>query len=193
MRWKDLLWVFAYPIYQVIGTIRHESAHALTAIALGGKIEEFVFLPTRGYWGYVRWEGPHNILITAAPYLFDLLTFLIFFTICMQLDFRRRWLWLNLVILGVFSPLINSFYNYLQTSGRVNDVSILLREGNDQLVQAYFTLTLVLYLAGLYILFTRAQIHRDQQSSSRLWTIVPAALGTILLLSACSSTVLSSF
>jgi hypothetical protein len=192
MRRKDLLWVLAYPIYQVIGTFRHEAGHALAAIAFGGVIEEFVFLPTKGYWGYVRWEGPDNLFTFGAPYLLDLLTFLIFFTVCMQLTFRRRWVWLNLVIIGVVSPLINSAYNYRQTPGRVNDVTVLLRDGNETMVHIYFTLTLSLYIAGLYILFTRAKIYLHQPPVSRAWTAVPLVLGATMLISACSSTLWSS-
>jgi hypothetical protein len=192
MHRKDLLWVLAYPIYQVIGTFRHEAGHALAAIAFGGVIEEFVFLPTKGYWGYVRWEGPHNLFTIGAPYLLDLLTFIIFFTVCMQLSFRRRWIWLNLVIIGVVSPLINSAYNCQQSPGRGNDVTILLRDGNATMVHAYFTLTLSLYIVALYILFTHAKIHPHQPPVSRAWTFVPLVLGVTLLISACSSTVLSS-
>ncbi len=193
MFWKNLLWVFAYPIYQVIGTFRHETGHALAAIAFGGVIEEFVFLPTEGYWGYVRWDGPHNLFTTGAPYLLDLLTFLIFFVLCMQLSFRRRWIWLNLVIIGVFSPLINSAYNYRPNPDRINDVDVLLRDGSAIMVHAYFILTLILYFAGLYILFTRARIHNRQPPVSRTWTVAPLLLGTTLLISACSSTLISSF
>jgi hypothetical protein len=195
MRWKDLLWVFAYPIYQVIGTFRHESGHAIAAILFGGRIKEFVFLPTKGYWGYVSWVGPHNLLTAGAPYLLDLLTFLIFFSVCMRLRFRRRWVWLNLVILGVLSPLINSAYNCHQDPDRVNDVTVLLRDGNAIMVTAYFILTLSLYIAGLYILFTRAKIHDRQPAVGRVWTTVPLILGSLLFLSACtaaSATIIAS-
>ncbi len=192
MQRKDLLWILAYPVYQVIGTLRHEAGHALAAIAFGGVIEEFVFLPTEGYWGYVRWEGPHNLFTFGAPYLLDLLTFLIFFALCMLLAFRRRWVWLNLVILGVVSPLVNSAYNYRQNPGRVNDVTILLRDGNATMVHAYFILTLGLYLAGLFILFRRAKIHGRQPPASRAWTAVPLMLGAALLISACTTSLASS-
>ncbi|MDF1500562.1 MAG: hypothetical protein P1P76_08840 [Anaerolineales bacterium] len=192
MRWKDLLWGLAYPVYQVIGTFRHEAGHALAAIAFGGAIEEFVFLPTKGYWGYVRWEGPRNLFTNGAPYLLDLLTFLIFFVICMRLPFRRRWVWLNLVIIGAVSPLINTAYNYRPNPERVNDVDVLLGDGNAIVVHTYFVLTILLYLAGIYILFTRAKIHGHQPSASRAWTAVPSMIGIVLLISTCSSTLLSS-
>lgn len=192
MRWKDLLWVLAYPIYQVIGTLRHEAGHALAAIAFGGVIEEFVYLPAAGYWGYVRWEGPHNLFTTGAPYLLDLLTFMIFFAVCMLIPFRRRWIWLNLVIIGVVSPWINSAYNYRPNPARVNDVDVLLREGRPGMVHSYFILTMLLYLAGLYILFRHARSHNPETPEKRAWTVVPLLLGTALLVSACSSTLWTS-
>jgi hypothetical protein len=186
MCWKDLLWVFAYPIYQVIGTFRHESGHAIAALLFGGRIKEFVFLPTEGYWGYVHWDGPHNLVTAGAPYLLDLLTFLIFFAVCMRIRFRRRWVWLNLVIVGVVSPLVNSAYNCRQNPGRGNDVTVLLKDGNAVMVQAYFILTISLYIVGLYILLTRAKIQNRQPPVAHAWTAVPLILGTILLISACS-------
>lgn len=89
MKKTDLLWTLAYPLYQTIGTIRHEGGHALVAWLQGAEIEEFVFIPRiRGdifYWGYVRWVGNTNWLATAAPYFLDLLTFAIFFLICCKL------------------------------------------------------------------------------------------------------------
>ena len=61
MKKSDWLWLLAYPLYQILGTIRHEAGHALAAWLQGAEITEFVFLPgMRGeifYWGYVRWTG----------------------------------------------------------------------------------------------------------------------------------------
>lgn len=192
MRWKDLLWALAYPIYQLIGTFRHESAHALGALAFGGVIEKFVFLPTQGYWGYVDWEGPRNIFNIGAPYLLDLLTFLIFFTFCMSFPFRRRWIWLNLVILGVVSPLINSAYNYRPNPNHLNDVDWLLENGVPIAVHSYFILTLLLYVVGIFLLFTRAKVHRRPAPSTTAWTFIPLLVGGILLFSGCATTLLGS-
>ena len=156
MNKRDLLWFLAYPLYQIIGTFRHEGAHALGVLLFGGEITAFAVLPTNKYWGYVDWEGPTNIFITAAPYLLDLFTFLLFYVICMNFGFRRHWLWLNLVILGVISPLVNSAYNYGAAIGRPNDIAALLHDLNPLLVHCYFILTILLYLQGLYFLFTRS-------------------------------------
>ena len=56
MKRKDLLWGPAYPVYQIIGTIRHEGSHALAATAEGARVTNFVFWPSfdlGGFqWGY---------------------------------------------------------------------------------------------------------------------------------------------
>ncbi len=56
-------------------TLLHEAAHALTAIALGGTVTEFAFLPGPHNLGHVRWQPPPNApswmgdLVSLAPYL----------------------------------------------------------------------------------------------------------------------------
>jgi hypothetical protein len=45
MKRKDLLWALAYPVYQIIGTLRHEGSHALAAMAEGAKVTKSVFWP----------------------------------------------------------------------------------------------------------------------------------------------------
>ena len=39
-------------------TFLHEAAHAVAALALGGTIEEFAFLPGPENLGHVRWAAP---------------------------------------------------------------------------------------------------------------------------------------
>jgi len=154
----DLLWVLAYPLYQLISTFRHEGAHALSAWLEGAKIQEFVFWPsvheTWGFrWGYVQWEGDTDWLTTAAPYIIDLLTFLLFFWLCMRARFERRWLWVNAIAIGLLSPFINSIYNYVGGLDSLNDVGNLLRELPPLPVHLYFILTLILYLVGMVVVF----------------------------------------
>lgn len=150
----DLIWLLGYPVYQTVGTLRHEGSHALVALLEGATIQRFVFWPSwwRGafYWGYVVWSGPTTWLAVAAPYLGDLLTFSIVFAICTRLQVRRHWIWVNLVILGLISPLVNSAWEYykgLRTGS--GDVGYLLAVLLPPAVHAYFTLTLLLYLIGL--------------------------------------------
>ena len=169
MKITDLLWILAYPVYQLIGTLRHEASHAMAAILEGARITEFVFWPTRGYWGYVRWNGPVSSATIGAPYLCDFLTFGVFFAVCLLVRFKRRWVWLNLVVIGILSPLVNSFYNYRGGLRGPNDVGKLLKLLPEDIVHGYFWVTISVYLVGLVVVFSlsrtlRAQIELDRNA-----------------------------
>ena len=75
----DLLWLLAFPLYLIAGTLRHEGSHALAAVLHGAAIQQFVFWPSwvggQLIWGYVNYTGSDTWYIMAAPYLIDLLTF----------------------------------------------------------------------------------------------------------------------
>jgi hypothetical protein len=158
---KDLWWILAYPLYQLIGTLRHEASHALAAVMQGARITEFVIWPTRGRWGYVNWEGSVTPAVMAAPYICDLLTFLVFFLVCMVIRFdKRRWIWLNGIALGIISPLVNSAYNYWGGLRGPNDVGKLFETMNPAMVHGYFWLTIGVYLAGLFLTFTESRMAR---------------------------------
>ncbi len=161
MKVRDLRWVLAYPFYQLVGTARHEFGHALIAWVQGYSIEKFVFWPTweGGHirWGYVIWKGSASAIVLFGPYLLDLLTFFVALLVLRRAHVRRRWLWLNIVILGMLSPLINSLYNYQGgLTGGSNDVGRLLDLWPAGLVHGYFLLTLGLYLLGVVSCFRRA-------------------------------------
>lgn len=149
---RDLLWLFATPIYQMIGTLRHEGAHAVAAWLEGARVTQFVFWPSFQqdvlYWGFVRISGTTDWFFLAAPYFFDMITFSIFFALMFFAPFRRKWIWLNLVIIGMISPLINSLYNYWRSAGAINDINRLFQELPGGLVHAYFISTLTFYLVG---------------------------------------------
>jgi hypothetical protein len=94
---------------------------------------------------------------TAAPYLCDLATFALFFVICARWPLRGHWLWVNLVAIGLISPLVNSAYNYLNGLLGRGDVAQLLYELPGAAVQTFFALTLLLYVVGLvWTLWPRA-------------------------------------
>ena len=154
---RDLFWVFAYPIYQIIGTIRHEGSHAFVALQQGARVTKFVFWPSftkYGFnWGYVRITGSTDLVFLAAPYLVDLITFAIFFSVCMWVLIRRKWVWLNLVIIGLISPFANSLYNYWGRAGLINDVGKLLELLPSYVVHGYFLLTLLVYSLGILFVF----------------------------------------
>jgi hypothetical protein len=151
---KDLLWILAYPVYQIIGTLRHEGSHALAAMAEGARITQFVFWPNfdlGGFqWGYTGWNGSTTWFATAAPYFCDLITFFVALLVVLEVRPRRRWLWVNILIIGVVSPLVNSAYNYSGgLRGSFNDVGELLWVLNPIAVHLYFAVTLVFYAWGL--------------------------------------------
>ena len=158
MKIRDLLWILAYPVYQVIGTFRHESAHALITILGGGEIKEFVFWPSlyKGdfYWGYVVSSGgPTGPLFSAAPYLLDLITFVFFLPLCALVLFKRKWIWINLIAIGLISPFANSIYNYRGGLRTMNDVGEMFRDLPDLIVHGYFYSTLLIYLIGIILVF----------------------------------------
>ena len=160
MKKKDLLWVLLYPIYQIIGTIRHEGSHDLAAIAEGAEVTKFVFWPNfdlgKFTWGYTSWHGSTTWFTTAAPYFCDLLIFFVALLIIREAKPRPRWLWLNILIIGMLSPLINSANNYFGgLAGSPNDIGELLCYLNPIAVHLYFVLTLLFYAWGVYYCYFR--------------------------------------
>jgi hypothetical protein len=116
--------------------------------AEGAKIEQFVVLPSlvqgQFFWGSVTWSGPTDWVPVAAPYLCDLLTYLLFFVVCTRLPFRNHWVWVNLLILGLVSPLVNSSYEYLIAFFRPgSDIAPLLHALPPLAVHPYFGMTLL--------------------------------------------------
>jgi hypothetical protein len=162
MKRNDWLWVLAFPLYLVFGTVRHEGAHALSAILEGAQVTRFWVLPGwhdgQLVFGYVRYLGHISWVTVGAPYFLDLLTFALVFPLCMRVVFKRRWVWLNLVILGLVSPAVNSTYQYLKptqwTRGDVADLYGLLPE---VAVHVYFILTLAGYAVGLKAVFSQSR------------------------------------
>ncbi len=152
MRPRDAWWLLAYPVYQTIGTARHECSHAAVAWAQGARITRVVPWPQTDLgvftWGYTAWDGRTDWLTLAAPYLCDLVWFLGFLWLCPRV--RNRALRLNLVVIGLVSPLVNSGYQWvLGFSVPGSDVGQLRHLLPDPVVQAYFGLTLALYAVGL--------------------------------------------
>ena len=163
LRTRDLLWLLAYPIYQLLGTLRHEASHAVMGMIEGARVQQLVFRPhlrETGWpidWGHVSFDGPTTWLTTAAPYFVDPLTFGLFFLVCRYLR-PPRWVWLNLVIIGMVSPLINSAYAYLSSFWRPSsDVTRLLREVPPCAVHVYFVVTMIAYVVELSAVLRRSR------------------------------------
>ncbi len=117
MKASDLLWLLAYPVYQIIGTARHELSHALGAVIQGGEVLDMAIVPsyseTSGLrWGWVTVTNVSSwTLVSVAPYGVGLIL-----ALCTLLILKKtrlpRWVRLNCVILGVLSPLLDLAYNY---------------------------------------------------------------------------------
>jgi len=172
MKRKDLLWSLLYPVYQTIGTIRHEGAHALAAMAEGAEVNEFVFWPTfrNGViqrWGYVSWTGNTTWFVHAAPYFSDLITFFAAVLIILVAKPRQRWLRINIIIIGILSPLWNSVQNYVGGFRRLNDVGKLLLSLDPVAVHTFFILTVLLYAWGMYYCYFRKRAFELNTDATR--------------------------
>ena len=161
LRRGDWRWLLALPVYQTVSTFRHEGAHALMAMAQGARITEFVFWPTveqkRGIlWGHVSFDGHTTWLMSAAPYLCDLATALLLLAVWVWARRLPRWVWLNLVILFLISPFIDSAYNYVGGTFRPhNDVAKLMRALPDLWVHLYFAVSLAFYGIATFVALRR--------------------------------------
>jgi hypothetical protein len=172
LRKYDILWVLACPAYLLIATIRHEGSHAIAGIMQGASVTQFVILPSfheeMGFsWGYVCFSGPTTWWMSAAPYLCDLFTFGVFFAVAMRLSSWPRWLWLNIVIVGLVSPLADTFYNYV---GRLrdpsNDFAWLLQDFPGFPVHCSFIVVNAAYILGLYAVFMYSKMARRSQEGT---------------------------
>jgi hypothetical protein len=119
-------------------------------------------------WGYVIYSEPAGWFVTFAPYLVDLLTFLLFFWICMRVPFFNRDIWLNAVILGLISPMINTIYNYRGQFNGSNDVAYLLKVLPDPFVHSYFWITIIFYVVGIWMVFRHSITGKYGRPSGRL-------------------------
>ena len=161
MRRTDLGWLLAWPVYQLVGTARHELSHAAVAAWQGARITQIEILPSfqpEGLlWGYVNWTGGHtNALVAAAPYLCDLAVFLVFLPLCLLAVRTPRWLWINCFIIGLLSPLIDTAANYSKLFRRnTGDVNELAAQFSPLMIHAIFLAVLLFYLIGISYVWRR--------------------------------------
>lgn len=143
-------WGLLYPLYQVIGTARHEASHAAVAMLQGARITEMAVLPShrpeRGWlWGYVRFQGGQtDWAVSAAPYACDIIWFALFAWILVRFRRMPAWLWANCLILGILSPWLDIAYNFAKAYlGVKGDVYHLMSALGTLPVQAAFIFVLV--------------------------------------------------
>lgn len=162
LRLTDLWYLLGIPAYVILGTIRHEGSHALAAKIEGADITKFVIYPQsetgRFTWGYTAWTGGNTGWFTdAAPYLCDVLWFAGFFFLVTRIQWKTHWLWLNVVILGLLAPLVNSFWQWMAGifGSKQTDVAKWLAAGPDAVIHLYFLITCTAYVLGLLVVFWR--------------------------------------
>ena len=149
----DFLWLLAAPLYLIATTFRHEASHALAALLEGCEVTDFVLLPSfqGGFtFGYTGVAGNPGWPMHAAPYFCDLLTFGAALLVCFFVERIPRWVWLNIVVIGIVGPLVDSVYNYQGGLWRSRtDVAKLFAALPDLWVHLYFAVTIAGYLLGL--------------------------------------------
>jgi len=117
--WTDIaIHVLLIPIYQIISTLRHEGAHALTAMAYGFPIITFKVLPHRFegnfYWGRVSWlpTDKDRSLIYMMPYIVNLLFIAVGVLLTKLVEWSSFHIYAVAMILLVISPAIDMVYNF---------------------------------------------------------------------------------
>lgn len=130
-----LIHALFYPVYQLLGTIRHELAHAVAAWAVGVRVTSVKVLPHRvdgrWLWGRTTYH-PEDLsklkpVVPMAPYYVDLYMIsvwgVLYFTGVMDLIVSPRvWLFFSIVLL--VSSVVNLLYVLWKFyTGRPNDLS----------------------------------------------------------------------
>lgn len=122
--WIDILiHILLLPIYQIVGTLKHEGAHAIAAKLSGFEIMSFKFLPHRYngsfYWGRVTWKPKAlftkpNTHMFLAPYYVDIVCIVAASAVIWNVDWESFfWFAFTVIMLG-FSPIVDTAYNVLK-------------------------------------------------------------------------------
>lgn len=74
-----------------------------------------------------------------------------------RINWKTHWLWLNTVILGLLSPLVNSFVQWMAGifGSPETDVAKWLDAGPGALIHLYFLITCTAYVVGLLVVLWR--------------------------------------
>lgn len=159
MKRSDAIWLLMLPIYVALDTLRHETSHALAGWLVGGNVLEINFLPNWNLghfsFGYTILTVELNWLIVGAPFIIDLIVFSLAFWFCLRYPQMPRWIWVNLVILGMFLPALDSFQAWWGSQERMNDAAHLLKMMSPWLVHGGFLLALRFYAIGIIIVWVQ--------------------------------------
>lgn len=157
-------------------TFLHEAAHAITAIALGGRIEEFAFLPGPESLGHVRWTPPPGAppwfadLVGIAPYvMWSLLAGAVLLLAWRRVRFNR-WVAAAIFYWCYFVPVGDIAWNLYSDRG---DLAFV---GADGLALQAVGTTAILsaYVAGHWI---QARLLGDRAVGWRGYIVCSLAIG----------------
>lgn len=118
--WVWLVQALLYPVYQTVGTLKHEGAHALAAMVDGRGIDRFVFWPQRdlGFftWGYVLYRFdilPLPRYVHLMPYYVDAALFIVGLALLTEVDwYAVPVFWcVTTCIIFIALPVVDLFYN----------------------------------------------------------------------------------
>ena len=157
LRRGDFLWLLFLPGYMMVNTLRHELSHALVAWLVGARVLAINVIPgwQLGHFsfGYVILEENAGWLVVAAPYLCDLILFIAVFGLLKFKRFEQRWVSINLVMMGLFSPLYNSLSGFFNSNTVYNDVARLMTVLSELKVFYAFLFVISFYLIALRKLY----------------------------------------
>ena len=114
-----------YPVYQIVGTLRHEGAHAIAAIISGFEIVQFRFWPSKVdgvfYWGFVRWRArmPYEFgypprasrHVFLAPYYVDLVFIVAGAVVLAAVEISEPHVYMVALVSLIISPIMDCIYN----------------------------------------------------------------------------------
>jgi len=121
--WLHLL--FLIPGALVV-TFLHEFFHGAAVVLQGGRVTEFVFLPTKHVWGYILYRFPpgypfSQFIISMAPYCVSFFVCFFSFKYSQYVVFRKPWkrtafyFWLYIIPAG---DIVYAAWPYLLFSNR---------------------------------------------------------------------------
>ncbi|MCD4751581.1 MAG: hypothetical protein K8R40_00740 [Anaerolineaceae bacterium] len=174
---SDLSWLLGAPFYILINSLRHQLASLLLVWMTGGKILSISFLPTFGNGGWLRfstitWQGGIDWLILSAPYIADLIIFSCFAAITYYLRIKRRWVLINLIIIGLLFPIFYGGYDYFSSVFVQTDITRIIESMPfEEVVHLYFVAALSGYILVLNAVLndsvTAKEYHDEQLAEKR--------------------------
>lgn len=143
--WTAAAWLLALPGWCFVGVLRHEASHAVAVWIQGGQVIDWSLSPSIGSWGYVISTPVRSgLLVLAAPYLCDQVTFLVGWGWwARELSIGRR---VHIVGLTIGSALVNTGANCVGALVGRGDISRLLEALPVAASHAYLCAMLAVFL-----------------------------------------------